>query len=248
MTPNRYTEVSHQAGVRYQTVLSTFRGMLFAFLAQPFSIRMAADLRRNAVEVGRMFIRSEEPLIEEALEESARSAVETAQRDLGLTVRAEISSAQSAFLAQHNDYLLSEVQAQLSRDVEMLVRRYREFGLEAHLNQTAGEGLIAPRVTTDRTRFYFRDRVGRLYPSQKFIRSVWRHSLVTIGAEFYCMEAVSAGAQEVEVVHPDVGSRFNGLRIGLTERSSAPAFIDVRDEVFHPQSQAVLKVTDVHSE
>lgn len=239
MNPTRYTEVAIKASERYQAVLTTFRGMLFAFLNEQFSAARADELRANAVEVGRMFFRTEETFIADEVRRTAQDALRTAQEQIGVTPTSELPTAFSAFLEQHEDYLRSELQAQLSRDVEMLVRRYREAALESHLF-----GAARSNIGGDRARFYFRDRVGRLYPSQKFVRSVWRHSLVTVGAEFFALECADRGETEIEVVS-EPQSHWNGLRIGIHPNSTAQPFGEVREEVFHPQSQVTLKVVDV---
>jgi hypothetical protein len=241
MHPNRYTELSLKASDRYQAVLTTFRGMLFGALSEPFSERAADQLRKQAVEVGRMFLRSEVPLIEEAVTDSAQDALETVRVDLGVTVAQTIPDRLSAFLHAHMDYLESELRAQLSRDVEALIKRYREHAIEAHLARVTTGQYVAPKaITADKSRFYFRDRVGRLYPSTKFVRTTWRQTLLVVAAEFYALEAAELGATSVEVIHEDKNAAVNGMLISL-DGSFEPAFLDVRDEVFHPQAQVVLK-------
>lgn len=236
MDPNRYTVVSARAGERYHAVLTTFRGMLFAFLNERFSVGRADDLRRDADEVGRMFLRSETPLILEEVTRTAQDALWTVQDQSGVQRTADISDTLNAFLTQHCDYLENELRVQLSRDAEMLVRRYREFALEAQLNGSAN---------LERARFYFRDRVGRQYPSQQFVRSVWRHTLVMVAAECFALEAADQGIHEIETLSPDPESRWANFAIGLTDTVAAPSFSEVRDEVFHPQSQVTLRVVDV---
>ena len=59
------------------------------------------------------------------------------------------------------------------------------------------------------------------------------------------LEAADRGEAEIEVESPDPQSRWNGLRIGLSNTSNAETFGEVRDEVFHPQTQVTLKVVDV---
>lgn len=241
MHPNRYTELAHQASDRYQAVLATFRGMLYGVLSDPFSERTADQLRKQAVEVGRMYLRAEVPLIEEAVTESAQDALDSVHADLGVSVAQDVPDRLSAFLHAHMDYLENELRAQLSRDVEMLVRRYREHALEAHLARVTNSGFAAPSaITADKSRFYFRDRMGRLYPSTKYVRTSWRHTLLVIAAEFYALEAAELGATTVEVIHEDSHAAVNGMRISL-DGSFEPTFLDVRDEVFHPQAQVVLR-------
>lgn len=244
MNPEGYTQSAFKAAERYQSLLTTFRFMLMGSLSDPFSAKRADELRAAAVDVGRTYYRTERTIIEQEVRASAQNALQTAQRDLGVRVADDIPDALSAFLEQHIAYLDGEVRTQLSRDVEMLVRRYREFAIEAQLTANAvGFNMTAPVQVgaQDKARFYFRDRQGRLYPSQKFIRSVWRHTLLTVGAEFYLLEAASRGVQQAEVVHPEPNHQFNGTVIELSNLGGGQTFIDVRDEIFHPQSNATLR-------
>lgn len=245
MNPKRYTQAAEDASQRYLNVLAALRSLLFASLAQPYSQAGVANLRAGANGVARTFLKTEVALIEDEMRRTAQDALGRAQSDLSVSPVSDIPEALDAFLEQSERFLEMEVTAQLTRDVEALVQRYREYAIETQLTAMSVRGRVGAAqvgaVDRERVRFYFRDRGGRLYPSQKFIRTVWRKALVSLGAEFYLLEAVSRGATSAIVVHPDPKHRFNGFEVSTNALSGQPSFIDVRDEIFHPQSEAVLK-------
>lgn len=245
MDPVRYTEIALDAGERYLGVLQTFRSMLFAAEAQAFTNARANALRNSAIDVSRAFLVSERDHIETALRETALEAIRSAQTDVAVAPVSNLPESFEAFLTQSESFLETELASQLTRDAEALVRRYREFAVETNLAMKGRQ--MTPRAAiaaialqaNDKMKFQFRDRGGRLYASQKFIRTVWRQTMVSLAAEFYLLEAADRGAQVVEVQHPDSNSAWNGYEIDLNDLA---AFIDIRDEAFHPQSNATLKV------
>lgn len=239
MYPLRYTQVSTEAGERYLVILQAFRGLLQNALARPFSSRTAADLRVEAERVATTFARTERTIIETELRDTAQNAQERVLDDLNVSGRVETPEALETFLTQSVEHLDVEIASQLARDIATLVKRYREFGIEAQLHGNATPN----RLSQYSVRFYFRDRAGRIIPSQRFVRVAWRQSLVALGAEFYLLEASQRAARSVVVTYPDPNHRNEGLEIALHPSQRGVSFLDVRDEVFHPMTEAVLKAS-----
>lgn len=244
MNPSAFTQAAELAASRYQVVLQAMRSLLFNSMAAPFSQRSAQELRANAISIGETYFRTERDIVEQGLRTAATDSIKTAQTDIAVSTTSTLSDVQEALLEQSVDYLLTAIRAQLLRDVETLVQRYREFSIEAQIGAYAA-GHTGSNVRLgydqDRVRFYFTDRAGRLYPSQKHIRTVWRQTLVTLSAEFYLLEAAERGCKACLVEHPDPDSRWAGFEISLTGSRDASSFIDVRDDIFHPNSNSILK-------
>lgn len=246
MNPAAYTTASEKAAERYLVVLAALQSVLFAYMAQPFSEASMRALRMKAKAVAQTFAETEVTLIRMSLTDTAQNAQERVLDDLDVISGATIPEAQKAFLEQSVDHLSLEVRSQLSRDVETIVLRYREQALEAQLAAYA-RGLVKPAITIgqgdqNETRFYFRDRAGRQSKSDSFIRVAWRQSLVSLGAEFYLMEAVNRGAKQIIVTHPDPEHQFQGVEISLTDEDGQ-SFTDIRDTIFHPMTSCVLKAS-----
>lgn len=246
MDPIAYTRASHRAAERYTVVLAAFKSVLFAYMGQPFAEASMRALRINVKKLAATYLETETDLIRTALTDTAQNAQEQVLEDLNAISAATIPEALKPFLEQSVDHLSVEVEAQLSRDVEALVRRYREFALEAQL-AAYSRGLVKPAVTIGQgdqntVRFYFRDRAGRVTASEGFIKTAWRQSLVSLGAEFYLLEAVNRGATKVVVVNPDPNHEFQGREISLTDEDGQ-SFTDLRDQIFHPNTDSVLKAS-----
>jgi hypothetical protein len=243
MDPTAYTKASNRAAERYSIVLAAFRSLLFGHMGRPFSEVSMRTLRAEASSIARTFADSETDLIRTTLSDTAQNAQEAVLGDLDAVSGATIPEALKPFLEQSVEHLSLEIAAQLSRDVEALVRRYREYALEAQL-AAYSRGLIKPAVTMgdQQVSFHFRDRAGRLTPSEGFIRIAWRQSLVSLGAEFYLLEAVNRSATKVIVVNPDPSHKWQGQEISLTGEEGR-SFTDLRDEIFHPNTDSVLKAS-----
>lgn len=244
MEPQVYTQEADDASSRYLVVLQAWRSLLSNSLSSPFSQKAVEELRANAVSIGETYFATERKLVKEALQNAAETAQKSAQTDLSLNPVSDITDVKEAFLEQSEEHLLGQIRAQLLRDIETLIQRFREFAIEAHIG-AAARGFSTPSVRLgfeqDRVRFYFRDRAARLYPSQKHIRTIWRQSLVSIGAEFYAMEAAERGCKSCVVEHLNPDSKWFGMTINLGGARDGNSFIELRDEVFHPNSDAMLK-------
>ena len=245
MDPLLYSTRSMAAGDRYNVVLAAFRSLLFNSLTQPFSIRAMETLRNEATNITVTYAKTELQLVSDQLRDTAQNAVGAVlDEQVGVSGQ-DIPRALEPFLAQSVEHLSLEISAQLARDVETLVRRYREFALQAQLTAYT-RGVSTPSVSAgrgdqDRIDFFFRDRAGRSSPSERFIRVAWRQSMVALGAEFFLLEAASLGALAAEVVYADTEHRNHGLIIDLDGDAEGQNFVEVRDEVFHPNSDATLK-------
>lgn len=248
MNPNTLTEIATQASTRYQSVLDTFRGLLAGAQTRAFSMLVVSGLRKQAQSVALAYLQVERDHIEEQLLGVAQEALGRARSDFGVLSGADVPLNLQAFLEQSGAYLEGEIRAQLFRDIEAAVSRYREFAVAAELrSRSAGVSIgqaIASINSDQRLKFNFRDRIGRLYPAQKFIRSVWRHTMLLVSTEFYMLEAASYGAATFTLDHPDQTATWAGTVINL-DATSPLSFQEVRAEVFHPNSNYTARATNV---
>lgn len=241
---DQFTLIASTASQRYVDVLGVFRSMLNSSELTPFSKRSAEDLRSQALEVARAFWKSESTVSEHILLETAQDAISNAHSDLKEKPSSKVHKRNEAFLEQSHSFLMAEIWAQLQRDVEALVKRYREFGLMVDL--TARHGNISREQAILKTlagaqagvRFTFKDRAGRLHISQRFMRTLWRHSLVCLYADFYMLEAVSLGAEAIEITNTDPNHLFTGHIINVADNAD---YLSLREEIFHPNSTVILK-------
>lgn len=238
--------LSVKAGERYVNFLLSLRGVLSASSGVPVKDNRAfANIRMGSYEVAQTFMESEVEFFERDLQSLQDRARALAQSDV-------LSGAPSKtlVLSDYADELVTwfrqELRSQIERDINTAVQKRREIALDATL-MARSKGYseeVAYQLASSRrggVNFYFKDRAGRKYPSQKFIRQLYRQGLITIAIESYALEAAAYGVAELEIVHPDNNHGYVGERITLVEKPNMLTLAEVRDEVFHPNSNAFLR-------
>lgn len=239
-------EEATRAGDRYVAFLLSLRAVLNASLAvRPEDNRAFDAIRRGAAEVAEVFLENEAERFANAMETAQERAVEQARSDV-------LSDAPTKEIAlqDYGDELLawyaSELRAQIERDVNVLIQKRRELVLAAQttarsrgkdLNHAYLQVIASGRESVS---FYFTDRSGRKYPSQKYVRQLTRHALLTFAVESYVLEAASFGVERVYVTHPDNNNSYSGETVTLVGEPNVLSLADIREEVFHPNSNAFL--------
>ena len=220
------------------TTLQAMSAVLMGTLSTPFSQRSVNALRSSATAIGDNYLLNEKTAAWPVIAEAALAAKNSAETDVNAPATRTVTTFEKELLSQSEDFLLTSIRAQVIRDVETLVQRYREFAIEAQIFPSANKTIAA----MDRVNFEFMDRTGRVYSSTKYIRTTWRQTLVSLAAEFYLIGAISNGATSVTVQNPDPENQWVGFEFNLTDYAqSMTSFLDVRDEIFHPNSNATLK-------
>jgi hypothetical protein len=239
-------EEATKAGDRYVNFLLSLRSVLNASLKmRPDDARAFGSIRDGAYAIAEVFLQTESDLIENALKTVRELAVARAREEV-----LSDTPATDFVLEDYSDELVlwfrSELRAQIERDVNVLVSKRRELSLAATMGSWgrgrdmmgAYEALLSAGRET--VVFYFTDRAGRRYPSQKYYRQLVRHSLLTLAVESYALEVSSLGVETVYVDHPDKNNSYTGKAVTLVGKSNVLSLADIRDEVFHPNSVAFL--------
>lgn len=234
-----------QAGERYVDVLNSFRNLLWNAMRQnPSDFRSRTYLKEASLERARVYRDTEIAAFDFALETVASQVEERIRQETGVPIRLEEIEYVGQYLDDIRSFFATELTSQLQRDIGQLERRLSDFSLEYFmaertLNDPVQAHMTALIDTREQMKFYFKDRSGRRHLSQKFIRTTTRHSLLIAGVELYSIAASYVG-NHMEVTHPD--GKVNGMKIGFTRAQGYPLLSDVREEVFHPNSDAFLKV------
>ena len=249
MTPAKLTEVAQSASQRYVSFLNSLRGLLSTVIrSDPSDMRTRNQLRSAAFDIARTYLNTELQMMERDTVEAAESEYARAHYDAGvaLTPFEPIQAVQDS-IDTHAEALETEMRAQIERDVSMLLKRHRDFQMEVQMIAMS-ENIDMPTAQfraimrhSDQVRFFFVDRSGRKYPSQKFIRTVYRDAMLQIGNETYMITALQMGFQRVRVVHPEPGARANEVTFPLNPSGDEGGYTDIRGELFHPNSNSVLR-------
>ncbi|MCR9222938.1 MAG: hypothetical protein NXH70_02615 [Hyphomonas sp.] len=238
-----------QAGSRYVDFLNTLR--LFttsAMRRDPTDARVKATMKRTAVDRARSFKQDELEIFEFAMEDIIREARDLLTEDVQATGGLlDLPQSVVAYVDELSAFYDTEITSQIQRDVSQAAHKLSEFALEVFMvrqqpfESHQGAHIKALIDTNEQLRFFFRDRTGRRHASQKFVRGMFRQTLLMAALHTYSVEAMMAGADHLEVTHPEDKADVAGMKIGFRRDQDLPVIADLKDEVFHPNSRAFVK-------
>ena len=234
------------ASERYVGLLNDFRGMLRSAMGRdPADTRTRGLLKRSLLDRASTYRDIEIAMLELEIDTVTQSARDQVLTDLDLDDKTQLS-----IIDEYKERLLehasTELTSQIQRDMAQTLRTLEEFRLEVFMQRQRGipdEDAHAKALMNAReaTQYFFRDRAGRNHKSQKFVRTMVRHTLLVGAMEVYAMHAAAYGADHLEVVHPDQNATYAGMRIGFRREQDLPLVADLKEDVFHPNSNATLK-------
>ncbi|WP_342234647.1 hypothetical protein [Inquilinus sp. OTU3971] len=251
MIPALIHSAPDRAGERYLALLASFRGVLQASVQSdhPFELRAVESARAGLYGVARTYLATERALLDTAGHDIAQGALIDGLRDIGVSETArDVPARVSAHLSASGEHLLREVSTQIERDVTNVERVLRTVALDVDLRARSQgisdrAALIQVRANPPpEMRFYFSDRLSRKWPSQKFVRTAWRQHLLHAYNETYLLTLADHGFTEAEVRHPDSKHHFDRLRFSIYPGGKLPSYAEIREEAFHPNSEAVVRL------
>lgn len=247
--PMIFTEKSNDAVDRYGFFLNILRSQAeTVFRRGPTDEGLRNDAEAIAKGAARSYLQSESDIVQSDTEEVAIRAQNDAQRDLEavpepLTDRLRDFADDSAY------YLTRILAAQAERDVVTMAQHNQQTAMRIdryvrsgrHTASTAAAQVMIEDNNSPAFRFI--DRMGRKYKASKHIRDIYRQALMNVYNEVYADVVASYGRDTVFVQHPDPNYKWNGVELVIVTGSSddsRPLYYDVRDEIFHPSSQATI--------
>lgn len=244
MIADRLDRESDAAAQRYLLLVGTWNGLYQnAFFSGDLTSPPAInDLRDQALAVGGFYMTAEQDAISERLHSIAVDAQGATLDAIAAPVVDKLAEQPSEHVVALSEYLDSELSVQISRDVEFMRRQLRNTALAIRMAaQAQGISTKAAAIqhrahNAAELKFQFKDRAGRKWPSHKFVRSAWRQSLLQTHNDTVLLTLADHGLTEAEIQRPSASPE----RISLLPGSSLPVYAEIRDEVFHPNSEAVL--------
>lgn len=248
IAPNVFTAYAEEASQRYELLVGSWRAIYAnAMNASIFgSERQYAAVSAEAFRLARQFLEAENGHIGRALADIALEAQGATQKQMSVTVAQTLTEAAQQHLIDAQSYLFSEISVQVERDVNMLLQALKRSALQVKLSARSRgisqkTALIEYMLSnTLDLQFFFHDRGNQKWPSRKFIRSVWRHSLLAAYNEIVLMTLADHKIDKAFVFHTDPSNQFHGLEISVSTNSSLPTYSEILNEVFHPNSNAIL--------
>lgn len=236
-----------QSGERYANFLNILRSQVDVVMRRgPTSEMMREEARGVADGAARTYAGYEQGALNDVGIDIANEAWRQACADLGLAEK-PIPDNYHEFIFESMAYTARLIAAQADRDVVAMAQHIRNNAIRIDMNVRGGKSpsQAAAAVMMDDSQnpaFRFVDRIGRNFKSSKHIRDTIRQNLRNVWNEVYMDAVFSHGHETVTITHPDPNYKWFGVEVSLLSDRGTPTFYDIRDEVFHPSSEARLTI------
>jgi hypothetical protein len=250
MITGKFSEISDYAVRRYESLLMAFRSVYKAAISSSdFStVKSFARVKKEAYVLARNFLDTERDFIKSETDKIALEAHTSVYLDLSVNLSKDLTESTVDHLIDLEDYLITELTIQIERDIATLVKSLRQVAYQIQIssfakNTTFKKSLMEFRMgDVKELEFSFYDRAAAKWSSKKYVRSLWRQHLLSAYNETYMMDLADHGVSVVQIEHTNSSSRFHGMKISLISGSAYPMYEEIKSEIFHPNSDAIVKV------
>lgn len=240
------------AGERYTMISGSFTGEAQRAMIgeQAFSASASRALKKTLTRIGVSALDTEDDIADREIGIITENARTVASMHLGThDPRNDPKSLTNAVRdsEQHSLIFLSnEIAAQLSRDVNQTLKRYRNASLRAVMKsdveminrKSANEAVLIEEMKADK-QLHFMDRSGRRVKNSTHIHRIYRQTLRDHWMQVYLQTTASYGVSEVAIWHPDRSNKYYGDTIKASEYEFG---LDDISKAFHPNSRALPMV------
>ncbi|SCW95645.1 hypothetical protein [Ancylobacter rudongensis] len=252
MIANRLSEEAERAAERYALVTKEWQRLYDEALgADDFgSAALTARIMAAAYQVSLRHIADEDAHIEGALSAIAQSARETTLSQIASIEASDLSDDALEHLAQSQSYLINEIAAQMQRDLATLRQKLQAAALAVRASVRTRRmnermAMLDYRMSSfGKLEFTFYDRRSYRWISRKFVRTVWRHTLLAAYNEMVLMTAADHGHAEIAVVTESEGVLQTQGQVSL--RDDALGYAAACEHFFHPNSTCFLSMEAGH--
>lgn len=165
---------------------------------------------------------------------------------------AELSPPALEHLLVTQSYLIDELIAQIHRDVASVRKSMQRMVLD--VSSTARSRRIPVRTAMiehlvanpDVVEFSFLDRASRRWNSTKFVRQLWRHTLLTVYNEVVLLTLADHGLERAQLRYEHAGEEMLGEPLSIGPSLDLSSYAEVRDTRFHPNANAWLAMEVDH--
>ena len=216
----------------------------------PRSTVPPARLRESASLLTGGYIMEMRRDVEEISAWAVSAAIKDAERDLGIQLNiiftGTLLTDLDEFISGEREGLVESLARQAMTDQSAMKRYQRQFALEVQMIAFSSESSVASaqRVVATKKqspeRIYL-DRSGKHWKAERFVRVATMSHLFKMYNEVYLYAMTMRDRNIAEVVMPDASHRSHGMlfTIGSPEEG-IPSYHDIRKEVFHPNSLALV--------
>lgn len=244
----RMTSEADGASQRYDLMVQLWRALYQQALnsADFGSAQSFGRVEADAYKIGNQYLSDEADRVHAVMLEIASEAQTATLQQMSVSGALELSDAALVHLSDAESYLYGEIATQIERDVMFLMQSLRKSALQIKLSSrsrqvSVRQAMMEYKISTSmELQFFFHDRGNQKWPSRKYVRSVWRHNLLHLYNEIVLLTLADHGVDKAVVSHIDPKSEFHGLEVSIATNSALPTYAEIRNEVFHPNSNAIM--------
>lgn len=248
MILHRMSTEADAAAQRYEMLVEGWRSIYVRSLdSGSFGTqRQLSQLIEQAYNLARTYLNTENQIIVDTTRAIALEAQGATQAQLSVPVSDELTGPASDQLIASVEHLQSEITIQVERDIAFLKNAITKTFLTVAMSARA-QGLSVKAALVQlriggaaELNFFFHDRGNRRWPSRKFIRAMWRVTLLGIYNETVMLTLADYGIDHAQVHHTNPNADNHGTMISMNSNSSLPTYAEIVTEIFHPNSEAIL--------
>lgn len=246
MICNHLTQLADQAGERYNFFTEGLRSLYHrSITTQKLGTNGPSG---EAGSLAGLFLETEMDRLEADLNEIAEIARAATLQEIASVDASGLSDEALEHVSVSGEYLNTEIIAQVSRDIATLRKSLQRVALEVSLsaksNQKSQRTALIEYMLGNRSdiQFFFHDKASRKWQSRTFVRSIWRHTLLSVYNEVVLMTLAEHGLSRAVVEHHSPNADYDGMVIALSSNTELPTYSEIRETVFHPNANAWLKM------
>lgn len=248
MIQHRLTQEADQAAARYGLLAAGWQGHFSRALndADFGTSSHSARFIAEALEMAQTYIRHEIVASEAVFSEIATEAHLTTLDEIASNDADTLTERVTEHLSAAREYAADELLAQINRDLALMRRALQRVSLEVYAAARSRgisqrQALIEYRIgNSAELDFAFHDRTNRKWSSRKFVRTLWRHSLLSVYNEVVMLTLADHGLRRARVVHLDPNAESHDTLIAFSSSADLPTYSEIRDTIFHPNANAIL--------
>lgn len=205
-----------------------------------------------AQDAGQIFVEQEMAIGKMLFDEIALNAHQATLREISSNDTEALTERITEHLRASLEYVAMQLLAQVLRDVTLLRQKMQRVALETFAaSRSRGisqrSAMIEYRIgNSTEFDFSFYDRAGRKWNSRKFVRSIWRHTLLSAYNETVMLTLADHGISRARVVHEDVNADVHNTVISFGANTTHATYSEIVEAVFHPNSNAILAMESEH--
>lgn len=254
MIPHRLSELADRAAGRYGAVTLLWQGLFERALSSPEFGRpsLATAVVAEAYQIAEDYLITERKEIEALTQEIALEAHRSTLAEIAVNDASELPQLALEHLSASESYLMNELVAQLQRDVATMRQALQRTVLGVRTLQRAKgiperQALLEYRLSNpDALEFTFHDRRAAKWASRKFIRTVWRHTLLAVYNETVMLTLADYGFDRAAILQENAGSMNKVAALSLTGEEGLLSYGVARQRFFHPNANSILALESAH--